>query len=175
MIKTRFRWWWTWNSHMLEDWLESMAAGGWLLESCSLAGTLFRFRESKPGKFRFCVDYLNNLDKDYEQTARDDNWSILHMGAGWYVFFKEYEERRPELYTDVHSLIERNNRIKTVLVATGIPLFVLLPTVARSTPLGTFGTILSIIWIPLAVLYIYAMVKLLAVNKSLKKKQDLSG
>lgn len=175
MTKRVFKWWWAWKAEKIEEWLERQAAGGWILESCSLAGIVFHFRKGNPMQIRYSVDYLHKPAPDYERVLADDGWNILTMGGSWYVCCKEYDGKRPELYTDIQSLIERNNRLISVLVATGMPMVVMMPMFLKKLESEPLQIGLTIIWIPIILLYIFGMGRLLGVHRALKDKQNLSG
>lgn len=174
MTKNTFKWWWAWKSEKIELWLEQQAAEGWILEGCSLTGMVFHFHKGKPARIRFSIDYMHKLDPEYTRILEDDGWRTITMGAGWYVCAKEYEDRRPELYTDTRAMLDRNNRLLGVLAATGIPVIVLMPTVLGRFESEPFQIILSILWISLVLLYLFAMGRLLGTNRALKKKLGLS-
>jgi len=123
IIKTKWFWWWGWNPQKLEDWLEEMASYGWNLYQVDMWGIRFKFRKEKSEKIRYCVDYQSSVDENYLSILKDDGWDIVWTGAtGWYLLKKIYEEKRPSIFTDANSLIERNNRLTKILK----PLFVLI-------------------------------------------------
>ncbi|MBN2051675.1 MAG: DUF2812 domain-containing protein, partial [Spirochaetales bacterium] len=172
--KRVFKWWFAWDFEKIESWLETMAKDGWILESTSLLGFNFYFRESAPVNMRYCIDYLHTLKPEYRQLTEDDGWEILNIVAGWYVFFKKYADRRPDLYTDSGSLLERNKRLIGLFIATGIPVTVVFPRAVQQMENDTASIVITIIYILLIGFYIFGMTKLLKLNRNLKGKKDSS-
>lgn len=122
-IKTKWFWWWGWYPQKVEDWLEEMEAVGWNLYQVDMFGVRFKFKKDKTQNIRYCVDFQSSIDENYLSILKDDGWKMVWSGAGgWYLWKKPYEEKRPEIFTDTASLIERNNRLSKILV----PFFVLI-------------------------------------------------
>lgn len=111
--RTHFFWWWGWHCEPFEDYLESMALKGWILERSTFAHTRLHFRKGEPTKIRFCVDYQNDikLSNEYRHIMEDDQWQLVNKLSGWYLWQKRYETKRPSIFTDKQSLIDRNNRL----------------------------------------------------------------
>ncbi|PYG87819.1 uncharacterized protein DUF2812 [Ruminiclostridium sufflavum DSM 19573] len=112
-----FKWWWTWNFEEIENWLEKMEAGGLRLAETRCKGVVFGFEKCKPVRARYCVDYQRKLTPEYMAIINDDGWRLYQMGMGWYMLRKEYEEDRPDLYTDFEALIARNMRLLILILA----------------------------------------------------------
>ncbi|ACL75533.1 DUF2812 domain-containing protein [Ruminiclostridium cellulolyticum] len=115
MIKI-FKWWWAWEYERIENWLEEMEASGLHLVKTRIKGLYFYFERCKPTKARYCVDYQSKLTSEYITLIRDDGWELYQIGMGWYILRKQYEDERPELYTDFESLIARNKALLTILL-----------------------------------------------------------
>ncbi len=111
-----FKWWWAWDYEIIEDWLESMEAGGLRLIETRLDGTMFCFEKCDPAKARYCIDYQSKLTPEYLAIISDDGWKLHQIGLGWYILRKEYETERPELYTDFEGLLTRNRTLLTVMI-----------------------------------------------------------
>lgn len=118
MIKI-FKWWWAWEYQRIENWLEEMESNGHKLVETRGKGLFFYFERCQPTKARYCIDYQSKLTPDYVTLVRDDGWELYQIGMGWYILRKQYEDERPELYTDFESLIARNKTLLAiVLIAT---------------------------------------------------------
>lgn len=115
MIKV-FKWWWAWNFEEIEDWLEKMEAGGLRLVETRFDGVYFCFEKCVPTKARYCIDYQAKLTPDYTTIINDDGWKLYQIGLGWYILRKEYQEERPNLYTDFEGLIARNKALLTLMI-----------------------------------------------------------
>jgi len=116
MIKI-FKWWWAWDYEMIEEWLERIESGGLRLIETRATGVYFCFEKCIPTKARYCIDYQTKLTPDYMTIINDDGWKLYQVGAGWYILRKEYQEERPNLYTDFEGLIARNKSLLTLMVA----------------------------------------------------------
>ncbi|MBF4694157.1 DUF2812 domain-containing protein [Fusibacter ferrireducens] len=119
--KKQFYWWWGWQCDAFEAYLESMALKGWILERTTFAHTCLHFIKAEPTKIRYCVDYQNDiqLSQEYRHIMEDDHWQLVNKLSGWYLWQKRYEAKRPSIFTDKQSLIERNSRLLIVaLIAT---------------------------------------------------------
>lgn len=114
MIKI-FKWWWAWKFEEVEDWLERMEASGLRLVGTRLQ-VFFNFEKCIPTKARYCIDYQTKLTPEYLTIISDDGWKLYQVGMGWYILRKEYQEERPELYTDFEALIARNKTLLAIIL-----------------------------------------------------------
>lgn len=117
MEKTSWHWWWGWNPEDIETWLEAMERGGWNLVHVGFLGVRFRFRGGECRQVRYCVDYQNNPDAEYHSLLADDGWHLVWRELGWHLWQKPYVHERPNIFTDMASLVQRNRRLSTVLDA----------------------------------------------------------
>lgn len=111
-----FKWWWAWEYEKIENWLESMEAGGLRLVETRFDGVVFCFEKCIPGKARYCIDYQSKLTPEYVAIINDDGWKMYQIGFGWYILRKEYEEEKPDLYTDFEGLIARSKALLAMVV-----------------------------------------------------------
>ncbi len=100
--------WWAWNYEEIENWLEKMEANGLRLVETHIKGMIFYFEKCQPSKARYCIDYQTKLTPDYLSIINDDGWKLYQIGMGWYILRKEYQQDRPDLYTDFEALIARD-------------------------------------------------------------------
>jgi len=115
MIKV-FKWWWAWDYEKIEDWLEKMESGGLRLVQTSFKGTYFHLEKCVPTKARYCIDFQTKLTPDYMTIINDDGWRLYQIGMGWYILRKEYQDERPNLYTDFEALIARNKFLLRLII-----------------------------------------------------------
>ena len=118
--KTDRKWWWAWEPEKIEDWLEAKEAQGWHAVSGSGIGVKYCFVRGVPRKVRYCADYQNKVTAEYERLFNDAGWELLYKTQGWYIWRKNYDEERPEIYYDVESAIDRNQRVMMLLIALGM-------------------------------------------------------
>lgn len=170
--KKKFVWWWPWQTDKVEKLTEDMAAQGWHLLHVRRGWTSFVFQKGEPRHVRYCIDYQEKEKPDYRALLADAGWVLAHKESGWYIWSKAYDgEERPDLFTDIDSLIHRNNLIMgsfTAVSAAQIPLFVVnLQNMDEKSPvaLAFIG-----IWALAAVLLAVAVVGM-AVGISKMKRQ----
>ncbi|MFX3636642.1 MAG: DUF2812 domain-containing protein [Candidatus Pristimantibacillus sp.] len=168
--KRVYRWWVGWEPEKTERWIEAMEAEGWHLTRISLNAIRFDFEKGEPRKMRYGIDFQNTQDPSYKEIFSDTGWELIYSGAGWYVWRMPYTEKRPEIYTDVLSLIERNKRLMSVLVFALIaqfPLIVL--NVPRFINFHNYYA-LWVIYFLLIGLLGYGSYRLIMINQKLKNK-----
>ncbi len=115
-----YKMWWAWEYEEIEIWLEKMEASGLRLVETRCNGVMFYFEKCNPTKARYCIDYQSKLTPDYMTIINDDGWKLYQIGMGWYILRKEYEEDRPNLYTDFEGLIARNKTLLTIMFIASI-------------------------------------------------------
>lgn len=106
-----------------EKMVEKMAAEGWRFYRFNPLGTTFYFIKSDPCRLRFVVDFQNEATDEYFTAAADDGWkleftSAMRMGS-FIVWSKEYEDEKPEFYSDSSDVVRRARRTALIL---GIPM-----------------------------------------------------
>lgn len=94
-----------------EAWFENLAANGWYPKKIgqwsSIAMTLLR---REPKKYRYVVDMQALPKKDYKSTYEQFGWEFIGQMASAFVWRKEYTDKRPESFSEMHGLEERNKR-----------------------------------------------------------------
>lgn len=118
-MKRGFVWWWPWQPEKVERYLEDMCRQGWKVSWVSRTCMGFRFERAENNNVRFCVDYQKTVSPDYRTLFLDAGWSILYESMGWFLWSKAYPEggERPEIYTDVESLMQRNKGMLALVAA----------------------------------------------------------
>lgn len=175
-LKT-FKWWWSWTPDVVEKYLENMASQGWELVSVGFGMVVFYFRKSKPKKIRYCVEYNPDLKPDYHILLEDDGWQLMGQQAGWILWEKPYNTKRPEIFTETGSLIERNNKLLKLLYLLLsfqlINLSIQFNSFQITTNSNHFGNItltLIILLIAVSSLMVMAIYKINNHNKQLRNK-----
>lgn len=108
---TKWRLWWGWQPEALEHWLENQEQQGYNLVGADWAAMRFQFIAGQPRLVRYCVDYQDEADESYIALFEDDSWKLAYRGLNWYIWGKVYEKERPEIYTELKSLMDRNKRL----------------------------------------------------------------
>ena len=173
--KCVFKPWFAWNPAKIEDYLEEMAASGWMVEKTAFSLMWFQFIKNKPKKVRYCMDYQWKPEADYVQIMDDDGWRRVDDASGWILWEKKYSGSRPHIYTDKRSLIDRNKKIITVII---ISLMAQIPPLSKNAFETLFtryfggwsviGDIMQAVYFLLVLFVIYGLIRLLLVNRSLQ-------
>lgn len=98
----------------MAEYLEAMAAKGWMLERMIRNG-IFCFEQQKPRQLRFCVAVLPDSSefegKDraearlYREYCEEAGWKFLYGGTLWQIFISEDEAATP-IETDLALQLE---------------------------------------------------------------------
>ncbi|KRE73825.1 DUF2812 domain-containing protein [Paenibacillus sp. Soil750] len=167
--KKVFKWWDSSQSETITAWLEDMEAQGWHLQRVNWNGLRFHFEKGAPRKMSYCVDYQTKVDPNYASIFEDTGWDKIYSGAGWYIWRQTYQHTKPEIFTDIDSMIERNKRligVFTAVTAAQIPVFMI-------NIKNTFFYPLLILYVPVLVLLVISLYRLVAANKKLQAKKDI--
>ena len=116
-FKKEFKLWFAWDSARIEEYLEEMSAQGWHVVQADGMLVGFLFERGEPKRVRYCMDYQRQERGEYRQIFADAGWTLLQKSMGWYIWSKEYETERPDIYTDVDSLITRNRNLLVTICA----------------------------------------------------------
>ncbi|MDF2722285.1 MAG: hypothetical protein K0Q59_1960 [Paenibacillus sp.] len=163
------KWWWAWEPERLELWLEQMAAQGWHLVKVKWGATRFYFEKGEPQQVRFGLDYQTKQDPNYKVIFQDAGWEFMYGASGWYIWKMPYSGTRPAIYTDLDSMIERNNRLMgllIVVIAAQITVFSTALDKILSMP------VLMCIYIALVALLAYSLWRMSSTNSRLKKRKS---
>lgn len=173
-LKKVFKIWWGWDPGRIERYLEDMAAEGWKLMTVEFYQMLFGFISEKPAKTSYCVDYNDKPNAEYLSIIKDDGWELVNKCGGWILWRKDYEGSRPEIFTDVQSLIDRNKRLMIPLLIALVLQIPILRIIFKGQ--GYLGSpILTVmifaIYIPLIALLLFGIIMILISNHHLKKNR----
>ena len=168
-IKTVWCWWWGWNPTHMENMLERMEASGWKLFQVDYYGIRFKFIRGQEERVRYSVDYQPQTEEDYLSIFEDDGWQMKWTGAnGWYLWKKPYTTERPDIFTDSSSLVERNNRLISLLT----PLFFMMIIIFIILIVVSYEKFKWLIWlyVVLISIYIFMLAQLRKFNNKLKNE-----
>lgn len=174
-FKKVFKWWFAWEPEKVENFLECMALQGW--HAAHVGGMLvgFLFEHGEPKKIRYCLDYQQQEKPEYMRIFADSGWTLLRKSMGWYLWSREYENERPEIFTDSDSLIRRNRGVLAtmlVLLCTQVPLWAAnvynLSRIARFDP--SLFIILVAALVAVYALLAYCVARLALSNRRLKRR-----
>jgi len=106
----------------LESWIESLASEGWNIDKLGMF-SVFRltFQKTGPKRYRYVFDMnlsASYRHKEYRQIYEQFGWEYVgRFNANSYLWRKEYTDERPESFTDMESLKNRNKRVRNAVLA----------------------------------------------------------
>lgn len=114
-----------------ESWLEQMAADGWHIHHFRQWSSLFMtFQRGKPKKYRFVYDPQVAPRPEYIATYEQFGWEYLGRMASAHFWRMEYEGKRPQAFSDLEGLVDRNRRNA---IAVSVSFFIFLAGVTAIT------------------------------------------
>jgi hypothetical protein len=162
------KWFWAWQDHKEEAWLESMAKEGWHLKEVALAS--YTFERGKPGDWVYCLDFRTSKETpDYVEFVRGAGWDYVGKMSSWLYFRRPVAgDQKTELYTDPEGKISKYQRIIGILVITSPAYWVVfLSRFDRYPP--WFGLPMIAVFVTLTGLYAFSMIKLIGRINQLKR------
>ncbi len=112
-----------WQDEKEQSWLEQMAADGWMLDD--VVFIYYTFHKEKPQTVHYRLDYQElkeNELQDYLNLFTDAGWDYKGRMNNWFYFCSRGEKTK-EIYTDVHSKVQKYKRIIRTLVLACFLLF----------------------------------------------------
>lgn len=95
-----------------ENWLETLAMEGWTIDKIKQWDSLrMVFHRSSPQKYRYVFDLNAFAKKDYFTTYQQFGWEYMGQMASCYIWRQPYTDERPESFSDIESLRQRNRRV----------------------------------------------------------------
>lgn len=168
---TRYKWFWAWQDHKEEEWLQSMSLQGWHLVTMSIG--FYKFEKGEPANYVYRLDFNTNSSKnliEYVGLFQDAGWEYLGRLSSWQYFRKlAAPGEEPEIFTDNESKIAKYQRIITFLVILSPVYFVIFfPHMADRVPLP-FAIVVGAFYFTLMVIYSVAIVSLARRINQLKR------
>jgi hypothetical protein len=94
-----------------ESWLERMAAEGWHIDHFRQWSSIFMtFKRGTPKRYRFVYDPQVSPREEYIPTYKQFGWEYLGRMASAHFWRMEYENERPEAFSDRESIVKRSRR-----------------------------------------------------------------
>ena len=167
--KKVFKWWDGSQSETISAWLEDMEAQGWHLLRVNWNGLRFHFEKGAPRKMSYCVDFQPKADPTYKVLFKDTGWENIYSCIGWYIWRQPFTDTKPEIFTDIDSMIERNKRLIPICAG----------ALAAQIP-GILLNLHRIFLLPFLILYIpllgligLCLYRLVAANRNLHSKKNI--
>ena len=163
--KTVAKWFWVWQFEQEEEWLNEMAANGWVLEDVGLCR--YVFVRCEPGEYTVRTE-MRRSDEKYVTFMEETGAEYVGRMMMWIFFRKKTEDGLFDLYSDIDSKIDHLDRIGKVLAAVGGANLIIgvLNAINPGTRLG---------WINLlcATLLMYALGRIHGKKEALEKEREL--
>ena len=125
-----------------ENWLEQMAVEGWHIDHFGQwSSVCMTLQRGEPKKYRFVYDPQVSPRKEYIATYEQFGWEYLGRMASAHIWRIEYEDERPQAFSDREGLVDRNRRN---LIAVAVSFFIfLVAVIAIGLALGFASDTLS--------------------------------
>ena len=166
----KIKWFWAWQDHKEEAWLEQMSKQGWHLSTVGFP-SIYEFSQGEPRPYVYRLDFVTSHKmehQEYLQLFEDSGWEHIGVMGGWQYFRKDPQPGDvSEIFTDNASKIQKYQRLVgflVILFASLIPFFV----IWNNTPASHFKTTVQFLYAGLGALLGFALVKLLIRIKQLR-------
>ena len=114
--KTVRKWFWVWDFEKEEQWLNTMAQSGWLLDSVGFAA--FHFVACQPGEYTIRLE-MREHDEEYIRFMEDTGAEYIGRMVKWIYFRKRTADGAFDIFSDLDSRIGMLNKISKMLSAVG--------------------------------------------------------
>ena len=163
--KTITKWFWVWQFEKEEEWLNEMAANGWVLESVGFCE--YTFVRCEPGEYTVRTE-MHAYDDQYVKFMEETGAEYVGRMMMWIYFRKKTEDGVFDLYSDIDSKISHLDRIGKVLLAIGSA-NLLIGLVNSFNPVARLG------WVNLlcATLLMYGLGRIHGKKEALEKERKL--
>lgn len=125
--ETKFKFFFAHEDEQQEAWLRAMARQGLHLESVHPL-CFWSFRRAEPADVVYRIDSPDaGRDPGFQQLMEDAGWTLAARTVGWHYWRTEaVRGKAPELFSDNASKARKFKQRLGVLVASAVPLFVVL-------------------------------------------------
>lgn len=110
--KTVHKWFWVWDFEKEEQWLNTMALSGWVLDKVGFCK--FEFVACEPGTYSVRLE-MREHDEAYLDFMRETGAEYIGRMAKWIYFRKKTADGEFDIFSDIDSRISHLNRIARML------------------------------------------------------------
>lgn len=165
------KWFWAWEDHKEEAWLEEMARQGWRLSSVGRP-LVYEFSAGEPAEYVYRLDFITATKgeeyQEYLQLFADAGWEHIGVMSGWQYFRKRAQPGEvSEIFTDNDSKIKKYERLIAFLMifpVSMVPMYIVLigldPSFWKFFVLALYAALICF--------YAFAMIKLALRIRQLK-------
>jgi len=115
--KTIRKWFWVWEFEKEEQWLNTMAQQGWVLDGVGYCK--FHFVACQPGEYTVRLE-MRPYDEAYISFMQETGAEYVGRMMQWIYFRKPAAEGSFDLFSDIDSRIAHLDRIGKSLTAIGV-------------------------------------------------------
>lgn len=117
----RYKFHFVWQDDKEERWLREMARQGLHLVKAT-PFCRYTFQRGAPADVAYRLDYGRGRNDDsYYQLFQDAGWELVLSCMNWKYWRKPVNGSEPQIFTDPASKAARLRRVRSTLVAVGIP------------------------------------------------------
>jgi len=162
--KTVRKWVWVWNFEKEEQWLNTMAAQGWVLDGAGFC--TYHFIKCEPGEYTVRLE-MKEHDEAYISFMEETGAEYVGRMMKWIYFRKKSELGSFDIFSDLDSRIDHLKRIARPICVIGAANLAI--GIANSINITHLG------WINLlgATLLMYALGRIHGKIEALEKERGL--
>jgi len=163
--KTIRKWVWVWDFDKEEDWLNTMAQSGWVLDGVGFAK--YHFVRCEPGEYTVRLE-MRDHDEEYLHFMQETGAEYVGRMMKWIYFRKKTTDGVFDIFSDIDSRIGHLDKICKMLLAVGMANLAI--GLANS-----FNPIVRMGWLNLlcATLLMYALGRIQGKKEALQRRRDL--
>lgn len=114
--KTVYKWFWAWDFEKEEEWLNSMAAEGWVLDQIGYCK--YTFAACEAGEYTVRLE-MRDPDQQYLNFMTETGAEYIGRMIKWIYFRKKTADGVFDIYSDIDSRIDQLDRIGKMLSVVG--------------------------------------------------------
>ena len=163
--KTIRKWMWVWEFDKEEQWLNTMAQSGWVLDGTGFCK--YHFVRCEPGEYTVRLE-MREHDEAYLHFMEETGAEYVGRVMNWIYFRKKTADGEFDIFSDIDSRVNHLNKICKMLTAAGFA--------NLAIGLGnSFNPVLNIGWLNLlcATLLMYALGRIQGKKEALEQKRNL--
>ena len=163
--KTIHKWFWVWDFEREEQWLNTMAQSGWLLDKVGFCK--YHFIACTPGEYMVRLE-MRDHDDAYISFMQETGAEYIGRMVKWVYFRKKTQDGAFDIFSDIDSKISHLDKIGKMLSAVGCANLII-------GMANTVNPALNIGWINLlcATLLMYGLGRIHGKKEALEKDRML--
>ena len=114
--KTIRKWFWVWEFDKEEQWLNTMAQSGWVLDSVGFCK--YNFVKCEPGEYTVRLE-MHDPDDEYIAFMEETGAEYIGRMVKWIFFRKKAVDGPFEIFSDIDSRISQLDKISKLTAALG--------------------------------------------------------